>query len=363
MRASAASGPLSLLLEAVRNPKEAPERVRALARHVGQAFAGSGSRLVHDSATLIAEHIREVERRVEGHETWPYGIPGLDNYEGSSRRRMIPGAAPGMVTVVTGVSGSGKSALIAHMALGLAKQRRKVTYGAWEMSGGVTLELLACISLGWSRSDLMEGRLTRDHVKLLRERMEVISRWVVFAPNPFRRARGEKRSNERNLDMIAAIIAETGCEVFIADLWKRCLADASPEAEEDALSQQQAMFEDMRVHGILAQQQRLKDVEQRANKQPTRDGVKGSSMWVEMADSMIGTHRPGQWKSIPDDKLQGIILKQRYAPWPLAVEFEWNGEKGSIAGGTSIDVRMQGEADEFEQQLGGAHFPVKRGRA
>ena len=59
-----------------------------------------------------------------------------------------------------------------------------VTYGAWEMSGGVTLELLACISLGWSRSDLMEGRLTRDHVKLLRERMEVISRWVVCSAEP-----------------------------------------------------------------------------------------------------------------------------------------------------------------------------------
>ena len=67
--------------------------------------------------------------------------------------------------------------------------------------------------------------------------------------------------------MIAAIIAETGCEVFIADLWKRCLVDTRPEAEEDALSKQQAMFEDMRVHHVSARQQRLKDVEQRANRQ------------------------------------------------------------------------------------------------
>jgi replicative DNA helicase len=342
-RASAAKGPVAALLEALRNTREQPDRVRALARQVASSFDGAGDRAnLHEPGELVSGHMAEVRRRVAGHACFPFGVDGLDVDE-SGRRRLLPGAAPGMVTVVTGVSGSGKSTFTAHLTLGLARAKRRVLYGAWEMGGGMTLELLACISLGWSRAELIEGKISAAQQVELEERMHAIARWVTFMRNPFKRDVRDRADNDRNLDVLQGILADAGCEVFVADLWKRCLRDASPEAEEDALYRQQAMLADMGIHGILLQQQRMKDIEQRADKRPTREGIKGSSTWVEIADNIFGTHRPAQWKSVADDRFQAIILKQRYAPWPLAVEFEWDGDRGRIWGGRTIQYDQPGE--------------------
>lgn len=254
------------------------------------------------------------------------------------------------------------STLAASMALGIAFPEgvesdapgRKVLYCAWEMRGGMTLELIACISLGWSRSELMEGLgpvSTHEGKMILQNRMELIASRVRFLAMPFRRVAGEKPSNDRNLDILHGYIADSGCEVFIADLWKRLLRDASPEAEEDALVRQQAMVEDCRVHGILLQQQRLKDMEAREDKRPTREGIKGSGAWVEVADTIIAPHRPALWKKIDDDKLEILVLKQRYGKWPLAIEFDWNAERGSITGGRAIEYDRPGEATELDSNF------------
>lgn len=341
-RINAAIGPIKSLLEALRNPSEAPERVRALARHVGDSFAGkSGSgRWLSDPSELVRSQTEEIKRRIAGHAAYPYGIRGLDFDLEKDELRMLPGAAPGQVTVLTGTSGGGKSTLAAHLTLGLARQKRRVLYGSWEMGGGMTLELLACISLNMSRTNLIQGNITPEEYGKLEDRMGVIAQYVRFMKNPFRRTRGDsirkEHANERNLDIVQEHIADSGCDVFIGDLWKRALKDASPEAEEEALYRQQAMAEEMHCHCILLQQQRLKDIEQRADKRPTREGIKGSSAWVDIADTIIATHRPAQWKTIADNKLEIFILKQRYGRWPLGVEFDWDGSLGSISGGRSI---------------------------
>lgn len=360
-RASAARGPVPAFLEALRDPKAEPERVRSLARQVSGAFDGYEDRkYLHDPKRIVQEQMLEIEQRVGGHAAYSYGIPGLDFFDpAGGRRRCIPGTAPGQITVLTGVSGGGKSTMVANMALGMAFPEgidsdatgRRVVYGAWEMRGGMTLELLACLSLGWSRSDLMEGLgevATHEGRVLLEERMHRIASRVRFMGMPFRRKPGEKPSNERNLDLLQGYIADSGAEVFIADLWKRCLRDASPEGEEDALIRQQAMVEDLRVHAILLQQQRLKDVEMREDKRPTREGIKGSGAWIEVADTIIAPHRPALWKRMDDNKLEAIILKQRYGKWPLAIEFEWDADRGSITGGRSIEYDRPGEATEFD---------------
>lgn len=367
-RATAARGPVPSFLEALRDPKAEPERVRSLARQVALAFDGHEDRkYLHEPKRLVREQMLEIEARVSGHASYPYGIPGLDFFDPGisgtgSRRRMIPGTAPGQVTVLTAVSGGGKSTMAANVAVGIAFPEgvesdapgRKVLYGAWEMRGGMTLELLACISLGWSRSDLMEGVgpvATHEGRVLLAERMERISERVKFLGMPFRRNVGEKASNERNLDLLQGYIADSGADVFIADLWKRCLRDASPEAEEDALIRQQAMVEDLRIHAILLQQQRLKDVEQREDKRPTREGIKGSGAWIEIADTIIGVHRPALWKRMDDTKIEGLVLKQRYGKWPLAVEFDWDADRGTISGGRPVEYDRPGEATELDSDF------------
>lgn len=361
-RVNLATGALPALLEALRK-QEPRERVQALARGVAESVAGSGQgQWFHDKHEIVREQMLEIRRRVAGHACHPYGIRGLDVDLDTKRRRMLPGAAPKQITVVTGVSGSGKTTVTGHLVLGLARQGKRVLYGAWEMNGGMTIELLTCLSLGWSRSRLTEGAeetgefneegdpvlrplFAEEELLEFEGRMEQIRERVTFMKNPFRRGRGREArkggkdwdANERNLDVVQEHIADSGCDVFVGDLWRRCLRDTSPEAEEEGLMRQQAMTEDQGIHAILLQQQRLKDIESRADKRPTREGIKGSGAWTEVADTILATHRPAQWKKMDDDFLELFVLKQRYGKWPLGVELEWDADRGSLKGGRTID--------------------------
>jgi KaiC/GvpD/RAD55 family RecA-like ATPase len=350
----ALTGPISSLLEAIQEGEE-PDRVRGFARATAECFEGwSDRRYLHTTEQLVAELETDLRLRMQGRAVYPFGLLGLDYIDpepsqASSlmQRRMIPGAAPGNITVVTGTPGSGKSTVTARIVLGLARQRRRVLYGAWEMSSRITLELLATFSLGWSRTMLMTGQYDETHIAAIKERATQIARFVRFMSNPFRRRIGDRPSNERNLDVVAGYIADTGCDVFVGDLWKRCLAKADPDDEEEALYRQQAICEELSIHAILVQQQRLKDIEARADKRPTRDGVKGSGAWVEVADNMIGVHRPALWKPMPDTTIELDILKQRYGKWPLAIEFNWDADRGMIDGGRSIPYEMLGTGNEL----------------
>lgn len=336
-RAKAVTGPIASLLDALRNPAESPDKIKSLARQTLDCFHGYRDRTyAHDPNELIRSQISEIRQRREGRAIFPYGIPGLDTDLETNEPRLLPGAYPGQITVVTGVSGSGKSTLTARIALGLARQRRKVLYGAWEMTGGLTLELLACMSLNWSRTDLIAGRISEEALSVLEERMQSISKYVKFLANPFKRNKGERTSNDRNLDILHGYISENSPDVFIADLWKKCLANTDPDQEEDALGRQLVMAQDTKCHCILVQQQRSKDIEARPDKRPTREGVKGSSAWIDTADTVLAVHNPALWKRVENNRLEVIILKQRLGKWPMAIEFDYNPEKGSIEGGTNI---------------------------
>ncbi len=362
-RALAVEGPIRDLLEAIRDPRHAPDRVRAVARRVAESLSGHGvGRHLHDPSEVVRTQVLELRARMAGKRRYPYGVQGLDNDE-NNEPRMVPGAAPGQVTVLTAVSGGGKSVMAAHIALGLARQRRRVLYGAWEMRGGMTLELLTCISLGWSRSALQLGKLDEQSLATFERTMREIAKWVRFMRNPFFQRGSGKPSNERNLDLIEEHIAVSRAEVFIADLWARCLVRSDPEEEALALTRQQAMLEELSVHGVLLQQQRLKDIEQRADKRPTREGIKGSGAWVEIADTGIGTNRPALWKRVEDNTLEAIVLKQRYGRWPLAVEFDWDADKGMISNGRTVDYERPGEANEVDSSMVGRRpVNVKKGR-
>lgn len=346
-RVTAVRGPVASMLDSLRDPASPPDRVRALARQVSVAFDGFGDRrYLRDTATLVDEQMRAIEERARVQACWPYGIADLDADAATSQWRMVPGAAPGQVTVVTGVPGSGKSTVTANIVLAQARRKRRVLYGAWEMGDGVTLELLAAMSIGLSRYRLTTGSLTDDELVLLRDRMTRIGEWVRFVQMPFGRVVGEKQSNERNLDIVHGYIADSGCDVAVFDLWKRCLRYTDPDDEEQALVRQQAIAQETRCHCILVQQQRSKDIEQRADKRPTREGIKGSGAWVEIADTILGVHRPALWKNLPDDILEIGVLKQRYGRWPLAVEFDWIPDCGSLAKGRAIDWDAPDVADE-----------------
>lgn len=368
-------GPVTSLLEALQNPKETPDRIQSLATQIQSTFRGYDERqYLLTTDNLVSDHMREIRARMSTRSIRPYGIRGLDYFESGlgGGRRLIPGAVPGQITVVTGVSGAGKSTFTANLVLGLARQRLKVLWGAWEMSSGLNLEMLTVISLAgesdfWSRTVLQDPieedgtpKITEEQLLIFEKRKRQIGKYVRFLANPFRRQPGKKRgSNEANLDLLQGYISDSGCDVFVGDLWKRCLVDTQPDDEEQALIRQQSMLEELGVHGILLQQQRLKDVEQRADKRPTREGIKGSGAWTEVGDTIFGVHRPALWKPISDEVMEIDILKQRYGKWPLAIEFGWDASKGLITGGQSVDYEIAGgsKIDFVEETM-----PRRKGR-
>src|ERR1019366_7752592 len=133
-RVTAARGPLSSLLGALQDTTEAPERVLALARGIVEALeAGASSRqLIYTPEAIVAETMNEIRRRMRGEAIYPFGIDGLDKFE-NGEQRMVPGTAPGGITIVTGLSGSAKSTLCANIALAQMDLKRKTLYGAWEI--------------------------------------------------------------------------------------------------------------------------------------------------------------------------------------------------------------------------------------
>lgn len=371
-RIDGATGPVSAFLEALKDPSSDPEKVQALARSVPEAFTGFGSgRYLRDSRRVAFEQNQRLTDRRMGMATYPYGIPGLDNYaddepdpEKRGRARMIPGSAPSYVTVLTGISGSGKSTEACWIAIANAMAKRGTCFAGWEVGSGPTLELCAALNLGWHRGDLGMGRYSEEQQRELYEEMERLGEWIKFFELPFGRARGEKNSNDRNLDLIQSVIAESHCEVFIADLMRRAFKETDPDDEEQAVYRLQAMAKEQRTHHIWLHQIRLKDLETRSDKRPTRDAMKGSSAWVEVPDTIIGVHRPALFKSIPDDKIENLILKQRWGEWPLAVEFDWDPFYGAITNGHSIDYARPGEVSDVDSLLGESTVaaPKQRGR-
>lgn len=347
-RHTAATGPVSQLLEAIATPNEEPSKVQSLARAVTTSFENYGNRShVLDSKQLSREAMAVLEAKQGGAVYHPLGIEGLD-FDGD-KRRIVSGCNPTGVTVITGVTGGAKSTVALRIVEAQIKMKRRTVVGAWEQGGRESLAILAGFSLGLSRTRLEIGDITQEEKRALRDKMDEFAPYVTFVENPFFGDRSRalrKRTNDDNLDIIEDVIAEHSPDVFVADLWKRCLRQTSPDEEELALMRQQDMTARYKIHSILVQQQRFKDVEMRPDKRPTREGIKGSGAWVEIADLILGTNRPAQWKRIPDDVFEIIILKQRRGVWPIAIEFDWNGEFGTIANGRTIEYDRPGETSD-----------------
>jgi hypothetical protein len=67
-----------------------------------------------------------------------------------------------------------------------------------------------------------------------------------------------------------------------------------------------------------------------------------------VADTIIGTHRPALWKAIEDDILEVLVLKQRFAAWPQAVEFDWDPRRCTLRNGRDVEFKhATTERDDF----------------
>lgn len=364
-RVEVAIGSLTVFIESLKDPGAEPAAVRALAKQIGGSFDGFGDkRYLRDPQALVREHARELTERREGIAVYPYGIDALDFYgEGDTRvsrgeeesiagqPRLVPGMYPRDMTLLTATSGGGKTTVAAGLMLAQYRRQRRVLYGAWEAGPGRTLELMAAISLGYPRSDLMTGKFTREEQTEIEEEMERIGEFVRFFDLPFGRKRGEREQNDRNLDLIQEHIADSGCDIFLADLFHMSIVEHGYGLESDALYRMKAITVEQRCHTVLLHQTNSKKADALDDQRPTRELLKGDGAWIEVSDTIIGCHIPGLSKAIPRDKIEFPILKQRYGVWPQLVECDFDPDYAIVGAGRTVPY-SRGENDGDGDLLG-----------
>jgi replicative DNA helicase len=366
-RAKFAQGPAQSMLEALQDPTVPREKLRAIARTIGDFFSlevGRG-RYLRNTEHVIAEAMQAIEGRKPG-VSHPFGIPGLD-YKENGECRLRPGAAPGELTVLTGSTGSGKTTLLAHMILGLARQRKRVLVGAWEVRAPMTIEMLAIFSLGWNRSRFLDGYtgqmnqekvpITKEDREIIHERMRAIGKWVVFMDNPV-----EKDLDDADNAQIVAVLEDhleaSGCDAATWDLLDRAINERNPDQEARMMRRVLRMGDRMRVHQIVVHQQLLKGQDVREDAKPTLKGIMGSSAFSQNAGLVLAPYMPSRHKAVQENTIEVYGLKQRYGE-PFGVEFEWDAARGSLTGGRSFNPMDLGQGDE---SLGAPSkaFPAQR---
>lgn len=335
-RARVVKNGLPDLVRDLSDPRVTVEKAVTSARAVVRALEGGGGRrFIHRREELAAVYRAELAtRRAQGN-FYPCGFEHVD-------RLMSEGFKPGNTAIITGLSGSGKSTMAARLAINLARAGRRPLICAWEMGGVSTLDVIVSMLTGISLEVVIKGAYSDTDCKRLERASDWANRKILFMENAFfgQVASGndkkQRRSNDRNLDILEGYIAESGCDEIIMDLWDRILADQSPDAVTDALYRQQNMHREYSVHGTLLVQLRLKDVERRADKRPTRESIKGVGTFVEVADLIFGVHRDAQFKDVPDNTIELICLKQRKGRSNWAVRFGWAGDVCEISGGEEV---------------------------
>lgn len=360
VRVESVRGPISALLEALSDPSSEQEKVRSLARSVGESFKGSGPlRYLRDPALVTESAKRRVRARRErfagGEVCYPYGIEGLDNHE-DGRPRLVPGMAPRQMTLIAGVSGSGKTTLSNQVVLARANAGERVLHGAWEQDGETNLEMLAAYSLRLSRTRLWIGDLTDEENEALDSEMDRLGGGerplVRFFDLPFDRTRAERRRslNETNLDVVHEHVELSGASIAVFDLFAKVMVETKPDDEKRSLDRMLGIAKETGTHLVLLHHLKKDDLSS-SDRRPTRESIKGSTAWIDAFDTVIGTHLPGLWKNVPNDRFQALILKQRYGKWPIAVEFEYDEDTGIISAGRSVEYEQPGAKGDIDSFL------------
>lgn len=321
------------LTDALCDSKASPEKVQSAARAVLSGLQGwAGRRYMREPKSLAKAYKAELAVRRTGSGFVPTGYDAIDSH-------LTEGFAPRLMTLVVGLSGIGKSTFGINLALRQAIAGRRVLIAAWEVGSISALDVAVACKAGLSlwklkRADL----LTQDELEIAVKTAEWITSHVRFMDNPFfaKREPGsrERPSNERNFDLLEGYLAEAGCDVVVLDLFDRMLAERDPERDvAPALYRMHSLLEEYGCHGVLLAQLRLKDVEKRVDRRPTREGIKGTSAYVDVPDLIFGVHHPVPqqgWIEVP-------CLKQRNGPEAWAVRCDYAPERCLVDGGFEVE--------------------------
>jgi len=275
---------------------------------------------------LIRRYRAEIAARRASRNVYPLGEPVFD-------RKLTEGFMPGRTVVSAGLQGAGKSTVWVAFAIRLARLGRRVFYGAWEMEPESLLDVGIAHMTGIELRRIVQGELTDEEAS----RVDQASRWIcariVFMEGRafYDRDATRKPSNARNLDLLEGYLAESGADVAIYDLYERILPFRRPEDVDSALYRTQAIHKEYGICGVILHQLRSKDVEARNDKRPTREAIKGTSGYVDVADLIFGIHRDAQFKAVDDTSVETICLKQRKGEPNWAIRWRWDGARCQVA--------------------------------
>lgn len=325
-RARVLTGQASELVLKLRDPSVDRSDIVTSANAVARALNDTGGRRhMRRPGEVRRQYRAELAARRVSRNLYPLGEKVFDD-------NLTEGFAPGRLTVSAGLPGAGKSTVWVALAIMLAKRGRKVLYCAWEMPVDSALDVFVSNLTGIELKRISQGDLDDSESDRIDGAVTWVLKHITFMGNPFfdRARSGSKPSNDANLDVLEGHLAESGCDVAVYDLWERMLHYRKPDDVSAALYRMQDMHVEYGIHGVVINQLVLKDVEKRIDKRPTRESIKGSGAFVEVADLILGIHRDGQFKNVPDEHLETICLKQRKGIANWAVSWKWDGAKCSI---------------------------------
>jgi len=233
-------------------------------------------------------------------------------------KKLTCGFAPAQVTVVAGLSGSGKTTFVANLASRLVHHNIPVLLFPLEEGGLRVFDRMLALKLNIKTMKLKKnlGQLTN------REKYDLAVGTKAFSKMPLT----IYNRPMLNFSLMEFMVDKYKPAVIVLDLFEK-LAEVRGDTDQKNiavnLNRFQNFVQSKNIHGIITAQIRRTNMS-KANKRPTLDSIKNSGGYTEIADLVIGLHREAYFSEDDiEDIIEIICLKQRdgVAPYTQAYKF------------------------------------------
>jgi replicative DNA helicase len=335
------------LVATLKDPRAPAEDASAYVNRIQETIRGArGQQFYEHGASLASRYSASIDAR-KIHGTFrSSGFRALDEL-------LVAGFAAGDISVITGAPSMGKTTF----ALNLTKKQSKkwhVGYIPWEGGIQAALDIICASRLRIP----LENIIKFTHL-IENEQQAQIDDYLAellgddkmsFLKRPPRNLlQGQPWDvNNKVLDWFEGQLEGWNRQIVYWDLFEKCLAGKKPDQISQALDRVQDIAKRTGVHICLLHQITFKEVERRKDMRPTRDSLKGTGGYVEVADLIFGLFRPAIYEiheRVADATIEVICLKQRKGRFPWKVIFDWEGECGRVYGGSKPMPVITEDAD------------------
>jgi archaellum biogenesis ATPase FlaH len=343
LKRRALEGPVSDILRGIGSPKSSIADIAAHVRRLERSLRGGSYGKCIIAPTVAHSTYMDSVRTGMAQETKVFGLghPEFDSEIGV-------GFGPGETVVMTGGTGEGKSTVALNLVRFLISQGRSVVYCCWEEDYIRNTDKIVSATLGIPFSRMVQKDLTHAES----ERIDTLTSELMigtdgkppllkWAKNPFIdiwfNSRDKKITNQDNLEAVCGIIADSGADVIIYDMWERMNAEGSLHSSNKALEFIHEVHKTFNICGILLGQMNVDKIVN-SGAQKNASAIKGTKKMPEVADFVIILDRPDLSTGIrgPDgsEVIRFKIEKMRVlagAPVPKEIEWTWDGARQRIS--------------------------------